>query len=161
MMDHPLRTECCVHGQACMCDKGKIPNEYPFSFLAHLLLHIKETGISRGIQCSLNGSSFNVHKDRTPKHTQQAHTNSNTLDTLLSTQWSDLFRQSSRRQRGWRAGKLMNAQVWTNESAICVLLFFCSQERLKPLAPIPCTRSSLLPRFSVSLFPETGCLHEN
>lgn len=45
MMDHPLRRECCAHGQACMCDKGKIPAEYPFSFLAYLLIHIKEAGI--------------------------------------------------------------------------------------------------------------------
>lgn len=53
MMDHPLSNECCLHGQACKCDKGKIPTEYPFSFLAHLLIHIKETGKSQGIQWSL------------------------------------------------------------------------------------------------------------
>lgn len=42
-----------VHSQACTCDKEKIPTEYPFSFLAHLLTGIKETDIFSGRQLPL------------------------------------------------------------------------------------------------------------
>jgi len=84
-----------------MCDKGKIPNEYPFSFHVHLVLDKKEAGVSLRIQCSLNGSSFSVHKHRTPKHTQQA--NSDRLDTLLFTlkRPIQMKQQEAERQRGW------------------------------------------------------------
>lgn len=155
-MDHPLRAECCAHSQACMCDKGKIPNEYPFSFLAHLLLEIKETGITQRVQWFLNGSSFSVHKGRTPKHTQKAHTNSSTLDTLLSIHWSDLFKHSSRRQKGWRAGRLMNARVWaTSKCLCCPHVAFCSQESpIKPLAPRPSLLSSVYLTLSLFLLPK-------
>lgn len=85
-------------------NKGKITNEYPFTLLAHLLLHIKKNGIPQWIQCSLNGLSFNTHKGRTHEHTQKVQTNSRTIDTLLFTQGSDLFRQGSRR-KSWKANK--------------------------------------------------------
>lgn len=46
-----------------MCDKGKIPIEYPSSFFTHLLSDRKETGTSLTLQWFLNGSSFSVHKE--------------------------------------------------------------------------------------------------
>lgn len=136
MMDHPPRAECCVHGQARMCDKGKIPNEYPFSFLAHLLLYIKENGISLQIQCSLNGSSFNVHTSRTPQHTQCPYKQLYTWHTSLdSVKWP--IQPKQQEAEGWRARKLMNARFGPLESAICMLFFPSSQESpIKPLHPL-------------------------
>lgn len=93
-------------------------------------------------------------KTEHPNTPKKAHTNSNTLDTLLSTHWSDLFKHSSRRQRGWRAGKLMNARVWTTWKCLCCPhVAFCSQESpIKPLAPRPSLLSPVLLTFT--LFPK-------
>lgn len=102
MMDHPLRRECCAHGQACMCDKGKIPAEYPFSFLAYLLIHIKEAGILQRPQWLLMVHHSILTKKQHPNTPSAACTNSKTLDTLLSAQCSGLL---SKARGGREAGE--------------------------------------------------------
>lgn len=138
MMDHPLSNEC-LHGQACKCDKGKIPTVYPFSFLAHLLIHIKETGISQGIQWSLM-----VHHSM-PTKTEYPNTHRQPVQTVKHLTHFSLFRkltssdklQEVERLKSWKVDKC------TGLDYLKVVLQSAPSSKEKPIKPLAPNHSPL------------------